>query len=79
MSNPPRGFLHSGYRFVCSLLLDKRYFWGLSGIVILGDAFLTQLVIHFIPCQSASIFLLHLGDHVTNRYRDRLGDVHGPC
>ncbi|KAF8559838.1 mannosyltransferase [Imleria badia] len=42
-------FLHSGYAFLRSLLLDKRYFWGLCCIVILGDAFLTQLIIHFIP------------------------------
>ncbi|KAG8217767.1 mannosyltransferase [Butyriboletus roseoflavus] len=54
MSSPPHvvsssGFLRLGYRFFRSLLLDKRYFWGLSGIVILGDTFLTQLVVHFIP------------------------------
>ncbi|KAG9318731.1 mannosyltransferase [Chiua virens] len=35
--------------FFRSLLLDKRYFWALSGLVILGDAFLTQLIIRFIP------------------------------
>ncbi|KAI9571282.1 mannosyltransferase [Boletus coccyginus] len=53
MSNPPHvtstGLLRSGYELFRSLLLDKRYFWGLCGIVVLGDAFLTQLVIHFIP------------------------------
>jgi len=55
MTNPSHavssnsGLLRTGYEFVRSLLLDKRYFWGLCGIVILGDAFLTQLVIHFIP------------------------------
>ena len=85
MSNPPHvvssssGLLRSGYEFLRSLLLDQRYFWALCGIVILGDAFLTQLIIHFIPCQSGSR-LLNLCDHVmTNRYRDRLGDLYGPC
>lgn len=47
--------LHWAYELLRSLLLDKRYFWALSGIVILGDAFLTQLIIHFIPCQSSSV------------------------
>ncbi|KAG6376391.1 dolichyl-P-Man:Man(5)GlcNAc(2)-PP-dolichyl mannosyltransferase [Boletus reticuloceps] len=54
MSNPTHvvsssGLLRSGYELLRSLLLDKRYFWVLCGIVILGDAFLTQLIIHFIP------------------------------
>lgn len=67
MSNPPHKLdssssllLHRGYEFLSSLLLDKRYFWLLSGVVIIGDAFLTQLVMHFIPCQSGSITLLYL-------------------
>ncbi|KAH0827128.1 mannosyltransferase [Lanmaoa asiatica] len=56
MSNLPRVASSSGFKFLrlghelfCLLLLDKRYFWGLSGIVILGDAFLTWLIIRFIP------------------------------
>jgi len=47
MSGGP--LLRSGYHFVRSLLTDKRYFWVLSAVVILGDAFLTQLIIRFIP------------------------------
>lgn len=60
VSNPPQSLsghlLRWSYEFLRSLLLDKRYFWALSGIVILGDALLTQLIIHFIPCQSVSHF-----------------------
>lgn len=60
MSNPSQAVSSSGlfrplYEFLRSLLSDKRYFWQLCGVVILGDALLTQLIIRFIPCESESI------------------------
>jgi alpha-1,3-mannosyltransferase len=33
------------------LLTDPRYFVALAGLVIIGDAILTQLIIRFIPCR----------------------------
>ncbi len=35
-----------------SLLLDNRYFWILAVLVIASDAFLTGLIVRFIPCES---------------------------
>ncbi|KIJ69218.1 glycosyltransferase family 58 protein [Hydnomerulius pinastri MD-312] len=43
------GFLGSGYELVRSLLFNRRHFWTLAGLVVVGDAILTQLIIQFIP------------------------------
>jgi len=40
------------YDCVHFLLFDNRYFWALAGLVVLGDAVLTQLVIKLVPCKS---------------------------
>ncbi|KAF9227600.1 glycosyltransferase family 58 protein [Gyrodon lividus] len=45
----PGGLVGSGRELVRSLLFDKHYFWTLAGLVILVDAFLTQLIIRFVP------------------------------
>ncbi|KIM62064.1 glycosyltransferase family 58 protein [Scleroderma citrinum Foug A] len=37
------------YDCVRFLLFDKRYFWALAGLVVLGDAVLTQLVVKLVP------------------------------
>ncbi|KAL4067824.1 mannosyltransferase [Scleroderma citrinum] len=37
------------YDFIRSLLFERRYFWALASLVIVGDAVLTQLVIKFVP------------------------------
>ncbi|KAA1469550.1 mannosyltransferase [Dentipellis sp. KUC8613] len=37
------------FNFVQRLLTDPRHFWSLAGLVILGDAVLTQLIIRFVP------------------------------
>ncbi|KAF9246255.1 mannosyltransferase [Melanogaster broomeanus] len=42
-------FVGSGHELVRSLLSDRHHFWTLAGLVILGDALLTQLIIRFIP------------------------------
>ena len=41
------------YDYIHSLLFDGRYFWALAGLVVLGDAVLTQLVIKFVPCKAS--------------------------
>ena len=51
-SAPERGGL-SLSRPVASVSLlvnDKRYFWHLATLVIIGDIVLTQLVIFFVSC-----------------------------
>jgi alpha-1,3-mannosyltransferase len=40
-----------------ALLFDPTYFWALAGLVILGDAVLTGLIVRYVPCESASMFL----------------------
>ncbi|KAK0228428.1 glycosyltransferase family 58 protein [Armillaria fumosa] len=34
---------------ICSLLIDSRYFWFLAVLVIASDAFLTGLIVRFVP------------------------------
>lgn len=41
---------------VRALLTDPAYFWILSGLVIAGDAVLTQLIIRFVSCQKLFAF-----------------------
>ncbi|KAH7889470.1 glycosyltransferase family 58 protein [Phlebopus sp. FC_14] len=43
------GVLAPGCQFARSLLFDTRYFPFVAGLVVLGDAVLTQLIIRFIP------------------------------
>lgn len=56
MSSPkPFGLLsiHSTkdvFTYIQLLLTDARYFITLSALVILGDVFLTQLIIRFVSC-----------------------------
>lgn len=45
-------------RLLQSLLTDPAYFWLLASLVIAGDAFLTQLIIRFVPCQNFRIYML---------------------
>jgi len=33
------------------LLTHKAYFWHLGSLLLLGDVFLTQLIIRFVPCE----------------------------
>lgn len=50
MSSLPR-LLQSAWNLFSRLLTDLQYFKYLALLVVLGDAFLTQLIIRFVPCQ----------------------------
>lgn len=43
------GLLQQPFHVARALLTDPRHFWKLAGLVILGDAILTNLIIWFIP------------------------------
>ena len=64
-------------RSVRRLLTDSQCYWILASLVIVGDAILMQLVIHFVPCRTD---LLPPSSQLANvsRHRDRLEDVYVP-
>lgn len=65
-------------RLLRALSTDPAHFWIAGGMVILGDALLTQMIIRFISCQC---FALTEEDGLINaqcRHRDRLGDIYDP-
>lgn len=65
-------------RLLRALSTDPAHFWIAGGVVILGDALLTQMIIRFISCQC---FALTEEDGLINaqcRHRDRLGDIYDP-
>jgi len=43
---------HDPIRAVQALLTQPRYFWLLASLVVIGDATLTQFIIHLVPCQT---------------------------
>ena len=44
-----------------SLLFDPSYYWHAALLVLLGDAFLTQLIIRFVRCQSPLVLFATTG------------------
>lgn len=50
-ASSPNTYLAQLVTAIKLLLNDKRYFWHLAILAILGDAVLTQLIIRFISCQ----------------------------
>lgn len=58
---PPRSLLsirsfHDLFQYAITVLNDPRYFVPLAGIVLVGDALLTWLIISFVPCKSYVIY-----------------------
>ena len=43
---------HDLFQYAIAVFNDPRYFLLLAGIVLVGDALLTWLIISFVPCKS---------------------------
>jgi alpha-1,3-mannosyltransferase len=56
-------------KYVHALLFDHAHFPVLAALVILGDAVLTQLIIHFVPCTS-TLYRALIRDLKIFRHRD---------
>ena len=39
------------YHLLLSILFDPQYFYVVAALVLVGDALLTQLIVHFVPCK----------------------------
>lgn len=60
------------------LLYDRRYFWYLAGLLVLGDTFLTQAIVRYIPCK-CSLHSTRFRASICSilSHRDRLRNLHG--
>lgn len=43
--------LEHALRWFQELALNRRYFWVVAAVALLGDAALTQVIIRYVPCE----------------------------
>jgi hypothetical protein len=57
------------------LLTDPKYFWTFASLIIIGDAVITELIIHFVPCQRLVLLSFEANPNMNSQTRKSTGKL----